>query len=78
MNVFDTSTDERILNAKGYLQDDHTAVFTEYEGSMFYKNSLGDIVIEKIDPNTETDAAPDTGTDVDPDIGTDAETDTQQ
>lgn len=80
MNVFDTSTDERILNAKGYLQDDHTAVFTEYEGSMFYKNSLGDIVIEKIDPNTETDAEPDTdtGTDVDPDIGTDAETDTQE
>ena len=48
MNVFDVSTGEKILNAKGYLQDDHTAVFTEYEGSMFYKNSLGDIVIEKI------------------------------
>ena len=60
MNVFDTSTDEMILNAKGYLQDDHTAVFTEYEGSMFYKNSLGDIVIEKIDPDTETDAETDT------------------
>ena len=80
MNVFDTSTDERILNAKGYLQDDHTAVFTEYEGSMFYKNSLGDIVIEKIDSDTGTDAAPDTGTDTDPDTdtGTNTETDTQE
>ena len=90
MNVFDVSTGEKILNAKGYLQDDHTAVFTEYEGSMFYKNSLGDIVIEKNDPNTETDTEtdtdtgtdtetdPDTGTDVDPDTGTDTETATQE
>lgn len=47
MKIYDAYTNECILSAKGNMQDENTAVFTEYTGNMFYNNTLGDIVVKK-------------------------------
>lgn len=47
MNIYDISTNECILNATGYMQDETTAIFDKYTGNMFYANILGELVVKK-------------------------------
>ena len=48
MTIYDISTNESILIAKGYTNDEKTAIFTEYSGNMFYKGVFKVIIVKKI------------------------------